>query len=65
MKVLFEQELLMGIRGEHSSEGDEPHPEDGLDTIVESVMDEAAQDTGAPPSSDITPPGQVMVMMPS
>ena len=59
-EVLFEQEHLMGIRGEHSLVGDEPHPERGPDTIVESVTEEAAQDTGTPLSSDTTPPEQAM-----
>ena len=57
-ELLLEQEHLMGIRGEHSLVGDEPHPEGGPDTIVESVTEEAAQDTGAPQPSDSIPPGQ-------
>ena len=64
-QVLSEQERLMGIRGEHSSVGDEPHPDQGPDVIVVGVMVEAAQDTGAPLSSDVqgamaTAPGEVM-----
>ena len=49
----------MGIRWEHSLVGDEPHPEGGPDTIVESVMEEAAHYTGAFLPSDTAPPGQV------
>ena len=52
-EVLSEQECRMGIRGEHSSVGDEPHPDQGPDVIVEGVTVEAAQDTGTPLSSDI------------
>ena len=51
-EILFEQERLMGIGGEHSSVGDEPHLQHGPDAIVESVTSEAAQDTGAPLPSD-------------
>ena len=64
-EVLSEQEHLMGIRGEHSSVGDEPQPKHGPDAIVESVTAEAAQDTGTPLSSDTqgavaAPPEEVM-----
>ena len=52
-ELLSEQECLMGIRGEHSLVGDEPHPDQGSDAIVEGVMVEAAQDTGAPLSSNV------------
>ena len=58
-ELLLEQKRLMGIRGEHSLVGDELHPEGGPDAIVESVTEEAAQDAGAPLSSDTTPPEQV------
>ena len=64
-QVLSEQERLMGIRGEHSSVGDEPHPDQGPDVIVESVTVEGAPDTGTTLSSDVqgamaTAPGEVM-----
>ena len=52
-EVLSQQEHLMGVRGEHSLVGDELHPEQGPDTIVETIMMEAAQDTGTPLSSDV------------
>ena len=57
-ELLLDQERLMGIGGEHSSVGDEPHPEGGPDTIVEGVTEEAAEDTCATRSSDTTPPEQ-------
>ena len=54
-ELLLDQECLMGIRGEHSSVGDEPHPKGGLDTIVEGVTEEAVQDPGTTPPSNTTP----------
>ena len=50
--ALSQQEHLLGVRGEHSLIGGDPHPEQGPDAIVESVMTEAAQVIGAPLLTD-------------
>ena len=44
----FPTRISPGWQGEHSLIGGEPHPEQGPDAIVESVMTEAAQVIGAP-----------------